>query len=206
MLFGPTPTWDNDTQVLTERNFQKWLVVYNKSMPFKEVFMNFRWISLVILSTLVLIGCSQEKDVEPMEPLAPTSQKIPSTPLSNSPTQVDDPAMDLSTPLPDDLETLIEKAKADLAQQLSIAESTTKLVTAIKATWPDSSLGCPQPGIAYSQVLTDGFLIRLEADGNVYEYHTDANEQVFFCENPEFPVIPVTPGEIDDGQPWVPVN
>ncbi len=31
-------------------------------------------------------------------------------------------------------------------------------------TWPDSSLGCPQPGIQYLQVLTPGYRIELRGD------------------------------------------
>ena len=73
-------------------------------------------------------------------------------------------------------------------------------------TWPDSSLGCPVEGMMYAQVETEGYIIWLEANDSPYRYHTDTDEQVVFCETPQLPGIPVTPGEIDDGEPWVPVD
>jgi hypothetical protein len=158
-----------------------------------------QWISLIILSILVLAGCTQRQ--KPIEPAAPPVQEIFSTPSQGNNTDTE-----LSTPLPDNVQNLLDTAKADLAQQLSIPLSEINLVMALEATWPDSSLGCPQPGAAYAQVLTDGFLIRLEANGIIHEYHGDTNGQVVSCENPEFPIILVTPGDIQDGIPWVPVN
>jgi hypothetical protein len=149
----------------------------------------------------MLAGCTQGQ--EPIEPAAPPVQEILSTPSTLQGNNTD---TELPTPLPNNVQILLDTAKADLAQQLSISPSEINLVTALEVTWPDSSLGCPQPGTAYAQVLTDGFLIRLEANGNIHEYHGDTNGQVVSCENPEFPIILVTPGDIQDGIPWVPVN
>ncbi|HYR20975.1 MAG TPA: hypothetical protein VEQ15_15870, partial [Myxococcales bacterium] len=50
--------------------------------------------------------------------------------------------------------------------------------------WPDTSLGCPKPGMSYAQVVTRGFLIELEAAGKSYRYHSDL-ERVVPCEEPE---------------------
>jgi hypothetical protein len=47
--------------------------------------------------------------------------------------------------------------------------------------WPDSSLGCPQPGRAYLQVVTPGYRIFLVAGGREYEYHTNQNSMVIRC-------------------------
>jgi hypothetical protein len=101
------------------------------------------------------------------------------------------------------LEFPIEKAKEDLAQRLAIEIIQISLVDSQEVVWADSSLGCPHPGRVYSQVLTSGLLIHLEADGKVYEYHADFNEQVIPCEDTLTPISPVKPGEIQDGQPWM---
>lgn len=50
--------------------------------------------------------------------------------------------------------------------------------------WPDSSLGCPNRSSMYTQVLTPGYLIRLQALERIFEYHTDKNSLVIYCENP----------------------
>jgi len=33
-------------------------------------------------------------------------------------------------------------------------------------TWPDTSLGCPKPGMMYPQVLVEGVLVQLRAATN----------------------------------------
>jgi len=156
-----------------------------------------------IYATLIIIvlltACSP---VSTSFPTPSEAQSVPDAPEEVAPKITSTP----STPYDSDLQSLIEKAKLDLAQRLNISEAEINVISTIDVVWPDSSLGCPQPRTAYTQALTDGFLIRLEAGGELYEYHTNTNTQVIFCEFPEFPVIPVTPGEIDDGQPWVPVD
>ncbi len=48
--------------------------------------------------------------------------------------------------------------------------------------WPDSSLGCPEAGGFYAQVITPGYLIRVTAAGQTLEYHTDASgENITLC-------------------------
>src|SRR5215207_6325507 len=70
-----------------------------------------------------------------------------------------------SVPTPADpgLQNLIDKAIADLAQRLAISATQIKLVDATPVVWPDTSLGCPQPGMEYLQVPEDGLLVRLQA-------------------------------------------
>jgi hypothetical protein len=47
--------------------------------------------------------------------------------------------------------------------------------------WPDSSLGCPQPGQLYSQIVTPGFLVVLTSGPHQLEYHTDMRGGVTLC-------------------------
>ena len=84
--------------------------------------------------------------------------------------------------IPSGLEALIEKAKDDLAQRLSIPITQITLVEAKEVVWPDASLGCPQDGVMSAQVETDGYLIRLEANAQIYSYHMDEKEIFVVCE------------------------
>ncbi len=90
------------------------------------------------------------------------------------------------------LQNLIEKAKEDLAQRLTISANEIILLEATRVVWPDSSLGCPQEGMAYAQVLTPGYLIQLEYSGNKFEYHASKDTSITYCKNPT-PPIPGTP-------------
>jgi len=79
--------------------------------------------------------------------------------------------------------SLVDQAVADLVKRLKISTDEVKVVSVEMVTWPDASLGCPQPGMAYAQVLQDGLRIRLEANGQTYQYHSGGSRAPFLCEN-----------------------
>jgi hypothetical protein len=56
------------------------------------------------------------------------------------------------------------------------------LVSAEYVKWPDASLGNPEPGMAYAQVITPGYKIILIAGGAQYEYHTDTADNFTLVE------------------------
>lgn len=93
-----------------------------------------------------------------------------------------------SIPFASNLQNLTKKATEDLAQRLSIPVAQIQLVEARDVIWTDSSLGCPQPGMAYADVLTPGYLILLNVNGQSYEYHAGKNSNVFHCSDPLPPV------------------
>lgn len=51
--------------------------------------------------------------------------------------------------------------------------------------FPDASLGCPQPGQNYAQVVTNGYEIIFEYNGSVYDYRAAIGGEVFLCSGPE---------------------
>ena len=53
-----------------------------------------------------------------------------------------------------------------------------KLLSYAPVDWPDASLGCPEPGHSYGQVITPGFLVRVRVRGETWEYHTDGKRVV----------------------------
>jgi hypothetical protein len=73
-------------------------------------------------------------------------------------------------------------AADDLAKRLGITKSAIRLVLIEAVQWPDASLGCPQPGMMYAQVITPGYRIVLEVNGKQYEYHTGRGGKVVLCE------------------------
>ena len=95
-----------------------------------------------------------------------------------------------------DLATTADLAVADLATRLEIDRATIELVDAQSVTWPDASLGCPQAGEMYAQVLVAGSKVILGTNGRtrVYVYHAGADGQPFLCPS----------GEPDGGHDFVP--
>ena len=130
--------------------------------------MNIHWILLISLLALAVGGCGSSTQISieksPKPPLSSLTNEPLSTLLPAQPTQGDKPQMNPSLPTPSasGLEGLIEKAKEDLAQRLSIPISDISLVEAKAVIWSDSSIGCPQPGMMYAQVLTPGYLSQAE--------------------------------------------
>lgn len=80
------------------------------------------------------------------------------------------------------MEQLVAVAAADLASRLGIAESDIDVTSAQPVVWPDGSLGCPQPGMAYTQVQVEGSQITLNANGAVWSYHGGDDGVPVLCE------------------------
>lgn len=78
------------------------------------------------------------------------------------------------------LEELITLAKTDLAERLGIKIEEILVKSTTEKTWSDTSLGCPEKGKYYAQVITPGYLIIFETGGKIYNYHTSFN-WVIFC-------------------------
>ncbi|HZD57684.1 MAG TPA: hypothetical protein VE136_13205 [Anaerolineales bacterium] len=122
-----------------------------------------------------------------MTACAQTSKSI-STPTSLSAT----PPPKLKTSVTPTMDAgLLAQAKEDLASRLSLDLDQISLVEAKSVFWRDASLGCPQPGTVYAQVITPGYLITLEANGKKYEYHAATSQYVFLCDTKGTPIEPV---------------
>jgi len=71
----------------------------------------------------------------------------------------------------DEAQSLVSLAKADLAERLGVSPSDVEVQSVKETEFRDASLGVPEPGKMYAQVITPGYIIRLEAKDVVYEYH-----------------------------------
>jgi hypothetical protein len=80
------------------------------------------------------------------------------------------------------LQRFVDQALADLAERLAIEAAQIEVVEVKEVVWPDASLGCPQPGMAYIQVPFDGLLIRLRVGERVYAYHSGGGRDPFLCD------------------------
>ena len=72
------------------------------------------------------------------------------------------------------------KAKEDLAAQLGVPPDQIKAGLLVPSSWPDTSMGCPEPDVEYPKRETRGFRLMLSYRGSGYTYHTDG-QRVFPC-------------------------
>ena len=70
-------------------------------------------------------------------------------------------------------ESAVQRAKTDLAERLSVSEKDIKIVSANEKDFPDMSLGTPVADEMSAQMISSGWEINLQADGNDYEYRAD---------------------------------
>jgi hypothetical protein len=83
--------------------------------------------------------------------------------------------------MPANLRSIIAATKADAASGLGIQPDAVEVVRAESVTWSDGSLGCPKPGMSYTQALVPGYRVILKAGGQELDYHAAANGRFFVC-------------------------
>jgi hypothetical protein len=79
---------------------------------------------------------------------------------------------------------LLAEVQQDLGQRLSVEAADIETVSVEPVEWPDSSLGCPEPGSAYTQGIEPGYRITLYAEGRTYTYHT-GERRFLLCKQPD---------------------
>lgn len=79
---------------------------------------------------------------------------------------------------------VVEAAIDDLASRLGVPRASISVVSHEETEWNDGSLGCPQPGMSYTQALVPGYRIVLRHAGTDYAYHGRTGGAPFYCANP----------------------
>jgi hypothetical protein len=70
---------------------------------------------------------------------------------------------------------------AAIAAELGVDVGEVQVLIAEPREWPDASLGCPEPGHAYADVITPGYLVVVQAGGEEFEFHTNERDAVVQC-------------------------
>jgi len=103
-------------------------------------------------------------------PPSTSSGQPPSLGLSGS-QPVLEPGGSVPSPSVVDLPaSVIAPIVADAARRAGVPVDQVTVIYAHAQTFPDGSLGCPLPGMAYPQIVTDGYRVVVEAGGVQYDY------------------------------------
>lgn len=84
-------------------------------------------------------------------------------------------------PVPPEAERIVAAVRADAARRLGQDPARVRVVSLEAVDWPDTSLGCPEQGKFYAQVITPGYRVVVRAGNTDYEYHTDRAGNFVLC-------------------------
>jgi hypothetical protein len=70
---------------------------------------------------------------------------------------------------------------SDLASR-GVSTDGLEVVTARAVTWPSGALGCPKPGMAYTQMVTEGYQVVVHVGGRTYDYRYGMSSTPRLCE------------------------
>jgi hypothetical protein len=134
--------------------------------------MKMRYLALLSLLTLVLVACGPIPQ--------PSTEANTSTPVQPTPGEspLSEPEVSPLSPLPTPpADPVAAAAVAHLAAELDTSAEEVTVLSSEAVEWRDTSLGCPQPGMMYAQVITPGYRFLLQAKGREYDVHTDQTGQ-----------------------------
>ena len=87
-------------------------------------------------------------------------------------------------------EELFNDVLIDLLTRTGGDRTAVEVIKAEAVTWPDGSIGCPQPDMMYTQALVDGYQVVFSLNGEAHDYHLSATGYFILCENS----LPLRPG------------
>jgi hypothetical protein len=79
------------------------------------------------------------------------------------------------------LQQAIVAARQDLAGRRGIEVNSIQVLEADAVNWRSGAIGCPQPGVYYTQALVPGYRLLLQAGSEVFAYHSRQGGDPFLC-------------------------
>jgi len=140
-----------------------------------------RLMILLCMTLFSLSACSDPNGTSPAPVADPTPESKPSSkpvPKAVDMTSKPEPGVADGQMTP---QQQIAHAQADLANQLGLDPAEVSVISSGPVTWRSGALGCPKPGMNYTQALVPGFRIILQAGKSTYQYHAKSGGQPFHC-------------------------
>ena len=80
-----------------------------------------------------------------------------------------------------DLKAITDAALADASRRTGRPVAELGVASAESVVWADGSLGCPQPGMAYTMALVPGYRVRIRAGDELLDYHASTRGYLLLC-------------------------
>jgi hypothetical protein len=76
---------------------------------------------------------------------------------------------------------ILEAILKEAAALANVTREQLVIVHAEPVVWNDGSLGCPEPGMMYTQALVNGYWVVLSSAGQTYDFRVDRGGSFRFC-------------------------
>jgi hypothetical protein len=123
---------------------------------------------IVVVTAAAIAGCSA----------APGTTSAAASPGSSLSVAPSGGATESSWPVPD---AILAKAILEAAREASVAPLDVVIVSAEPQTWNDGSLGCPKPGLAYTQSIVEGYHVVVTAGDRTLDYRFGHGDDPVLC-------------------------
>ncbi|GAA4868472.1 hypothetical protein [Serinicoccus chungangensis] len=88
----------------------------------------------------------------------------------------------------------VQEAIEAEAQRTGVEPEAVTVAGYADVTWSDGSIGCPKPGMMYTQALVPGHQLVLEVDGSYASYHAADGKPFSYCAQPVGPATSQSSG------------
>ena len=78
-------------------------------------------------------------------------------------------------------QAILESILKEAAAQAKVDRDQLVIARAQSVVWSDGSLGCPEPGMMYTQMLVNGYWIVVEAAGKQYDFRVGSGGSFRLC-------------------------
>lgn len=131
------------------------------------------------LAAIAALGACAQSSGEP-EQESPGSSRPAPIPLRSA----DATATDGSSVTGDIPDAILSAVLAEATERTGVGGDEITVTRAEAVTWNDGSLGCPEPGMSYTQALVDGYHVVLDVDGEPLDYRVGSVSDIRLCEGP----------------------
>ncbi len=132
-------------------------------------------VASAVLAAVALASCSGSAG-QSAPASAPAVSAAPSTGTGSLPPSTAAPADTLG-------DAVLAQIVADAAALTGVNEVEVTVVSAKPVTWTDGSLGCPKPGVMYTQAIVSGFQVIVQAGDRRLDYRVGRSGQAKRCDS-----------------------
>jgi hypothetical protein len=78
-------------------------------------------------------------------------------------------------------QAILEAILKEVAALARVGPDQVAIARAESVVWSDGSLGCPEPGMMYTQALVNGYWVVIDAAGQKYDFRVDSRGNFRLC-------------------------